>query len=94
LFSEALAKIGFDFVGTKSTMLCKLNIKFIIVRLVVIDTRFGREDESSIPATAIGRRLKPLDARTDPRIKLDGPMGRILIVKKTLSSLISGRKAC
>jgi hypothetical protein len=51
---------------------------------VVIDTRLGREDQSSIPATAIERRLKPLDERTDPSIKLDGPMDRILIVKKKI----------
>ncbi|MCI58347.1 hypothetical protein A2U01_0079602, partial [Trifolium medium] len=34
---------------------------------MMIDVELGREDHSSIPATAIGRGLKPLDARTDPR---------------------------
>jgi hypothetical protein len=32
----------------------------------VIDAEFGREDHGSIPAIAIGRRLKLLDVRTDP----------------------------
>ncbi|MCI45825.1 hypothetical protein A2U01_0067064, partial [Trifolium medium] len=32
----------------------------------VIDAELGREDHGSIPATAIGRRLEPLDVRTDP----------------------------
>ncbi|MCI52291.1 hypothetical protein A2U01_0073535, partial [Trifolium medium] len=32
---------------------------------VVIAARLGREDHGSIPATAIGRRLKPLDVRID-----------------------------
>jgi hypothetical protein len=32
---------------------------------VVIGAKLGREDYGSILATAIGRRLKPLDARTD-----------------------------
>jgi hypothetical protein len=26
--------------------------------------------------------MEPLDARTDPQIKLGGPVGRILVVKK------------
>jgi hypothetical protein len=30
---------------------------------------------------AIGRVLEPLDARTNSRIILDGPVGRILMVK-------------
>ncbi|MCI23947.1 hypothetical protein A2U01_0045130, partial [Trifolium medium] len=38
---------------------------------VVIGAELGREDHGSIPATAIGRRLKPLDARTDPRTRLN-----------------------
>jgi hypothetical protein len=29
----------------------------------------------------IGRVLEPLDARTDSQIELDGPVGRILMVK-------------
>jgi YbbR domain-containing protein len=38
---------------------------------VVIDAELNREDYGSIPATAIGRELKPLDVRTDPnQIKL------------------------
>jgi hypothetical protein len=37
-----------------------------LVGLVVIDAELDRDDRGSIPATAIGRRLKPLDARTDP----------------------------
>jgi hypothetical protein len=34
----------------------------------VIDAELGRKDHGSIPATAIGRRLEPLDVRTE-RIK-------------------------
>ncbi|MCI36992.1 hypothetical protein A2U01_0058216, partial [Trifolium medium] len=34
--------------------------------LVVIGAELGREAYSSIPTTAIGRGLKPLDASTDP----------------------------
>jgi hypothetical protein len=49
---------------------------------VVIDAEFGMEDHGSIPATVIGRRLLSLDARTDPRTRLGGQMGRILVVKE------------
>jgi hypothetical protein len=35
------------------------------IDLVVIDVEFDREDYSLIPATVIGKRLKPLDVRTD-----------------------------
>jgi hypothetical protein len=38
---------------------------------VVIDAELGREDHSSIPATAIGRGLEPLDAITDPRTRFN-----------------------
>jgi hypothetical protein len=38
-----------------------------LVGLVVIGAEFGRKDHDSIFATAIGRELKSLDARTDPR---------------------------
>ncbi|GAU24899.1 hypothetical protein TSUD_116240 [Trifolium subterraneum] len=37
---------------------------------MVIDAELGREDHSSIPATAIGRGLKPFDVRIDTRIRL------------------------
>jgi hypothetical protein len=39
---------------------------------LVIGAEFGRKDYGSIPAAAIGRGLKPLDAKTDPpnQIKL------------------------
>ncbi|MCI68196.1 hypothetical protein A2U01_0089455, partial [Trifolium medium] len=37
-----------------------------LVGLVVIGAGLDREDHGSIPATTIGRRLKPLDAGTDP----------------------------
>ncbi|MCI12215.1 hypothetical protein A2U01_0033318, partial [Trifolium medium] len=43
--------------------------------LVVIGAGLGREDYGSIPATAIGRGLEPLDARTDSRTRLGGPVG-------------------
>ncbi|MCI66908.1 hypothetical protein A2U01_0088166, partial [Trifolium medium] len=38
---------------------------------VVIVAELGRENHGSIPATAIGRGLEPLDARTDPRTILN-----------------------
>jgi hypothetical protein len=37
-----------------------------LVGSIVIDAKFGRDNRSSIPATAIGRELEPLNARTDP----------------------------
>jgi hypothetical protein len=33
----------------------------------VIDIKLDRKDHSSIPVTAIGKELKPLDVRTDPK---------------------------
>jgi hypothetical protein len=33
---------------------------------MVIGAELDREDRGSIPATAIGKWLEPLDARTDP----------------------------
>ncbi|MCI59830.1 hypothetical protein A2U01_0081085 [Trifolium medium] len=40
--------------------------------LVVIDAELDRDNNGSIfPATAIRRRLKPLDARTDLRTRLN-----------------------
>jgi hypothetical protein len=33
---------------------------------MVIDTEFGMKNHNLIPATVIGRRQEPLDARTDP----------------------------
>ncbi|MCI92327.1 hypothetical protein A2U01_0113623, partial [Trifolium medium] len=41
---------------------------------MMIDVGLGREDYSSIPTTAIGRWLKPLDIRTDLQTILGGPM--------------------
>jgi hypothetical protein len=35
----------------------------------MIDAELGREDHSSIPATVIGRGLKLLDIRIDPRTR-------------------------
>jgi hypothetical protein len=49
---------------------------------MVIDIGIGREYHSSIPTIVIGRQLKPLNVRTDLLTKLDGPVGRILVVKK------------
>jgi hypothetical protein len=46
--------------------------KYIPVIFVVLD---------SIPAIAIGRRLELLDAKTNLRTRLGGPVGLILIVK-------------
>jgi uncharacterized protein YaaW (UPF0174 family) len=51
----------------------------------MIDAGLGREDHSSIPATAIGRGLKLLNAITDPRTSLGGPVGWILVVKKIIN---------
>jgi hypothetical protein len=38
---------------------------------MVINAEFGREDHGSIPTTAIGRGLKPLDAIIDLLIGLN-----------------------
>ena len=38
----------------------------LLVGPMMIDVGLGRENHSSIPATAIRRGLKPLDARTNP----------------------------
>jgi hypothetical protein len=37
----------------------------------MISAELCREDHGSIPTTAIGRRLEPLDARIDPRTRLN-----------------------
>jgi hypothetical protein len=37
----------------------------------MIDAELGRQNQNSIFATAIGRGLKPLDVKTDPRIRLN-----------------------
>jgi nucleoside phosphorylase len=42
-----------------------------LVGSVVISVELGREDHDSIPVTVIGRGLKPLDVRTDPRTKFN-----------------------
>jgi hypothetical protein len=42
-----------------------------LIGLVVIDAELDREDHGSIFATAIGRRLKPLDIKIDPRTRLN-----------------------
>jgi hypothetical protein len=52
----------------------------------VIDAEFGKEDHGSIPATAIGMRLEPLDVRTDPRIGLGSPIDQIQVVKKKIKN--------
>jgi hypothetical protein len=49
---------------------------------MVIDTEFGWEDHGSVPRNYDRRRLEPLDARTDSRIWLGGPLGRMLVAKK------------
>jgi hypothetical protein len=36
----------------------------------MIGVELGRDDHSLIAATAIGKRLKPLDTITNPRIRL------------------------
>jgi hypothetical protein len=43
-----------------------------LVGLMVIGAELGREDHGSIPATTIGKRLKPLDGRTDLRTRFNG----------------------
>ncbi|MCI11067.1 hypothetical protein A2U01_0032166, partial [Trifolium medium] len=45
-----------------------------LVGPVVIGVELGREDHGSIPATAIGKGLELLDARTDPQTRLGGPV--------------------
>jgi hypothetical protein len=42
-----------------------------LVGSVVIDAELGREDYGLIPATAIGRGLELLNARTDPRTRFN-----------------------
>jgi hypothetical protein len=49
---------------------------------VVIDAEFDKEEYGSILATAIGRGLEPLDVRSNFQIRLGGPVGLILAVKK------------
>jgi hypothetical protein len=44
---------------------------------VVIDAGFDREDHNSIPSNCDQDGLEPLDAKTDSRIRLDGPMDQI-----------------
>ncbi|MCH84961.1 hypothetical protein A2U01_0005799, partial [Trifolium medium] len=46
---------------------------------VVIGAGLGREDLGSIPTTAVRRKMEPLDAKTDRRTRLDGPVNRILV---------------
>ncbi|MCI26252.1 hypothetical protein A2U01_0047447, partial [Trifolium medium] len=48
--------------------------------LVVIGARLGRDDHVQSLAIAIGRELKPLDARTDHRTRLDDPVDWILVM--------------
>jgi hypothetical protein len=48
----------------------------------MIDVELGRDDHSLIAATAIEKWLKPLDAITNPRIRL------IVKAKKKLHNLI------
>ncbi|MCI60196.1 hypothetical protein A2U01_0081451, partial [Trifolium medium] len=48
---------------------------------VMIDIGLDRDDHGSISAIAIGKELEPLDAKADSRIKLNGLMDRILVVK-------------
>jgi hypothetical protein len=38
---------------------------------VEIDAELGRENHGLIPTIAIKRRMKPLDARTDPQTRLN-----------------------
>lgn len=54
----------------------------------MIDVGLRRNDYGSIPATAIRRGLKPLDARTNSRTTLVGPVGWILAVKQKNASLL------
>ncbi|MCI30886.1 hypothetical protein A2U01_0052097, partial [Trifolium medium] len=49
---------------------------------MVIGAGLGRKNHSSILRNCDRRGLRPLDARTDLQIRLGGPVGRILIVKK------------
>jgi hypothetical protein len=43
----------------------------LLVGLVVIDAEFGKENHGSNSATAIERRIEPLDARIDLRTRLN-----------------------
>lgn len=53
----------------------------MLVGPVVISVELGREDHGSTSAIAIGREIEPLNDRSNPRTKLDGPVDRILVVK-------------
>ncbi|MCH97209.1 RNA polymerase subunit beta, partial [Trifolium medium] len=55
-----------------------MNSNQSLIDSVVVDAGLGREEHGSIPATAIGRGLEPLDSRTDLQTRLDGLVGRIL----------------
>jgi hypothetical protein len=46
-------------------------LKNIRLNNIILVLLFGREGHSSIPTIAIGRGLKPLDARTDPRTRFN-----------------------
>ncbi|MCI25887.1 hypothetical protein A2U01_0047078, partial [Trifolium medium] len=61
-----------------SMMVSAAQSNFKLDKSVVIDAELGRKDHGSIPATTTERELKSLDVRTDPRIRLSGPVGRIL----------------
>jgi hypothetical protein len=43
----------------------------LLFSLMVIEAKFSRDDHGSIAATAIRRRMKPLDVKTDPRTKFN-----------------------
>jgi hypothetical protein len=59
-----------------------LDPQSIVVDSVVIDAGFDRENHGTISRNFDRRGLKLLDVRTDPRIRLDGSISRILVVKR------------
>jgi hypothetical protein len=42
-----------------------------LVGLVMIDAELDKKDDSSIPATTIGKGLEPLDVKIDPQTRLN-----------------------
>jgi hypothetical protein len=58
---------SFYFLEVKEVVLIRA-CNQMLVGLVVIEAGLGREDHSSIAATAFGRGPKPLDVRTRPEL--------------------------
>jgi hypothetical protein len=69
-------------IAVLATISLCLDPQSIVVDSVVIDAGFDRENHGTISRNFDRRGLKLLDVRTDPRIRLDGSISRILVVKR------------